>query len=299
MKAHKANSHGASVGNGGLADQMAARKRSDGSTAGGEAIAGTSIFDPVLAELLIRWFSPPQAYVLDPFAGGSVRGIVSGMLGRHYEGIDLSRAQVEANREQARLILPEDAEVDWRVGDSAVVLHERLEVTSGFYDFILTCPPYADLEVYSTDPADISNMPYHEFRRAFDHIMGLACQLLAEDRFATIVIGDARDKKTGELYGLPSHTVEMMQRHGLKLWNHAILLTPAGSAPTRARNGFVRGRKLCSTHQHVLVFLKGDGKRAVEACGECDFGAMDPLRFGESEAAESVAAALGLGTGES
>ena len=39
--------------------------------------SGTSIFDPVLCELAYRWFCPPGGTVLDPFAGGSVRGIVS------------------------------------------------------------------------------------------------------------------------------------------------------------------------------------------------------------------------------
>ena len=46
----------------------------------------TSIFDPVLCELAYRWFSPAGGQVVDPFAGGSVRGIVAGALGRHYWG---------------------------------------------------------------------------------------------------------------------------------------------------------------------------------------------------------------------
>lgn len=41
----------------------------------------TSIFDPVLCELVYRWFSPESGTVLDPFAGGSVRGIVASKLG--------------------------------------------------------------------------------------------------------------------------------------------------------------------------------------------------------------------------
>lgn len=61
---------------------------------------GTSIFDPVLCELAYRWFSPPGGAVLDPFAGGSVRGIVAAALGRRYTGIELRPEQVAANREQ-------------------------------------------------------------------------------------------------------------------------------------------------------------------------------------------------------
>lgn len=67
--------------------------------------SGTSIFDPVLTELAYRWFSPQEGSILDPFAGGSVRGIVAAKLGRHYTGIELRPEQVAANREQAREIL--------------------------------------------------------------------------------------------------------------------------------------------------------------------------------------------------
>lgn len=72
---------------------------------------GTSVFDPVLCELAVRWFSPPAGVVLDPFAGGSVRGIVAAILGREYHGNDLSERQVESNREQAAAILaPREAD---------------------------------------------------------------------------------------------------------------------------------------------------------------------------------------------
>jgi hypothetical protein len=65
---------------------------------------GTSIFDPVLCELMYRWFCPPAGHILDPFAGGSVRGIVAHLLGRRYTGIELRPEQVAANIEQARLV---------------------------------------------------------------------------------------------------------------------------------------------------------------------------------------------------
>lgn len=40
-------------------------------------LTGTSIFDPVLCEIIYQWFCPEGGHVLDPFAGGSVRGIVA------------------------------------------------------------------------------------------------------------------------------------------------------------------------------------------------------------------------------
>jgi len=59
---------------------------------------GTSIFDPVLCEVAYRWYAPPGGRILDPFAGGSVRGVVAAVLGYDYTGIDLRQEQVEANQ---------------------------------------------------------------------------------------------------------------------------------------------------------------------------------------------------------
>lgn len=61
---------------------------------------GGSLFDPVLCECIYRWFCPPGGSVLDVMAGGSVRGLVAARLGLHYTGVDLSEAQVAANKAQ-------------------------------------------------------------------------------------------------------------------------------------------------------------------------------------------------------
>lgn len=63
--------------------------------------AGVSVFDPVLCELVYRWFCPPGGQVLDFFAGGSVRGIVAAALGAKYTGVDLRAEQVAANETQS------------------------------------------------------------------------------------------------------------------------------------------------------------------------------------------------------
>ena len=48
-----------------------------------------SIFDPALCEVLYNWFCSGGGEILDPFAGGSVRGIVANYLGFKYTGIDI------------------------------------------------------------------------------------------------------------------------------------------------------------------------------------------------------------------
>jgi hypothetical protein len=61
------------------------------------ALMETSIFDPVLCEVAYRWFYPQGGGIIDPFAGGSARGMVAALTGRNYTGVDLSRRQIEAN----------------------------------------------------------------------------------------------------------------------------------------------------------------------------------------------------------
>lgn len=223
--------------------------------------SGTSIFDPVLCEIAYRWFCPPQGHVLDPFAGGSVRGIVAGYLGYSYTGVELRPEQVAANREQSIEIVL-DKPVVWIIGDSQHVK----ELAFGEYDLIFSCPPYYDLEVYSDRPGELSAMSPEGFKAAYQQIIKESCAMLKENRFAVWVVGDVRDKK-GYYRNFVADTIAAFQAAGLRLYNEAILVTIVGSLPIRVIHQFEAGRKLGKTHQNVLVFVKGDSKKAVEACG--------------------------------
>lgn len=218
---------------------------------------GTSIFDPVLCELAYRWFCPPGGSVLDPFAGGSVRGIVAAMLGHQYTGIDLSEPQIMANRQQAVDILGDSyPHPDWWPGDS--VLLDALCPPGERYDMVFSCPPYYDLEIYSDDPADLSRAAtYGDFLMLYQTIIGRAVGRLKPDRFAVWVVGEVRDQKTGMYYGLVPDTVVAFQLAGCHLYNEAVLINPVGTLALRAPKQFIGGRKLGRTHQAVLIFWKG------------------------------------------
>jgi hypothetical protein len=241
--------------------------------------SGTSIFDPVLCEIAYRWFCPSGGSVFDPFAGGSVRGIVAARLGRKYIGHELRAEQVAENEKQrASIVAASSPQPEWIVGDS-----RGLDQTCGSLsvDMVFSCPPYADLEVYSDDPADLSNMPYEQFVEAYREIIAKSCALLRPDRFACFVVGDVRDRR-GNYRNFVGDTVQAFRDAGLQLYNEAILVTSVGSLPIRVGKQFEASRKLGKTHQNVLVFVKGDGKAATKACGECEFGLPDAAEdFGE------------------
>lgn len=245
--------------------------------------SGTSIFDPVVCELAYRWFCPPGGTVLDPFAGGSVRGIVAAALGRHYVGCDLRPEQIAANEQQWRDVSPRlnvgSPPPRWLCGDSQNLGTLAADVAA---DFVFSCPPYAHLEVYSDDPRDLSTMPYKDFAAAYRRIIAAAVGRLKKDRFACFVVGEVRDDK-GYYVNLVSDTIQAFEAAGARHYNEAILVTACGSLPIRAGRAFDGGRKLGKTHQNVLVFCKGDWKKATEAVG--------PVEFGEIPATEGVGAA--------
>ena len=437
-----------------------AQNRADPAGAAGQS-TGTSIFDPVLCELAYRWWCPPGGLVLDPFAGGSVRGVVAAKLGRPYVGVELRAEQVDANRVQwdeiggtqtggidvpisaawamkkhnctlahimapggcggkcctgqtrwpskafgeqdfvcgnlgpegctlspddkpigchlypfifnknGKLVyhdkaamkasvcagaagngppmidaqrsglialfgeeqfnrvradvmagrdsvfhmdpqtaaewrreqeweaagakpaprrstpvdLPGQAAPVWHAGDSRDIgaICEGVEA-----DFIFSCPPYADLEVYSDDPADLSTLGYPEFRDAYFEIIKETCDLLKPNRFACFVVGEARGPD-GMYYGLVPDTIEAFRRAGLGFYNDAVLLTMVGSLPIRAGRQFAGSRKLGKTHQNVLVFCKGDPRKAVEALGDVEFGEIEDGDAGQPAVGDAPA----------
>jgi DNA modification methylase len=220
---------------------------------------GTSIFDPVLCELAYKWFCPPSGVVLDPFAGGSVRGIVAATLGYAYTGFELRPEQTAANRIQAARICPDNAPT-WVDGDSLL----NIPAWQGEADFVFSCPPYGNLEVYSDRPDDLSAMTPEGFGNAYAAIIAAAVAKLRPNRFACFVVGDYRCKK-GFYNNFVGQTVTAFERAGARFYNEAILVTAVGSLPIRVGQQFRAARKLGKTHQNVLVFCKGDPRKATEA----------------------------------
>lgn len=210
-----------------------------------------SVFDPALTELMYRWFCPDGGKILDPFAGGSVRGIVAHYLGYKYMGIDIRPEQIESNYVQGKNILPNNVP-DWVCGDSNEVL-EIMEEDN--FDMVFSCPPYADLEVYSDLDGDISNMDYDSFLIAYKSIIKKACSRLKSGGYAVFVVGEVRDKK-GNYIGFVPDTIKAFIDCGMNYYNEIILLNQLGNAAMRASSLFPKSSKVVKVHQNVLVFKK-------------------------------------------
>lgn len=210
-----------------------------------------SVFDPYLSEVLYRWFCPQNGKILDPFAGGSVRGIVANSIGYKYTGIDIRLQQITADIKQAETILKDKEKPLYICGDSDKVLEDLNDE----FDFVFSCPPYGDLEVYSDLEGDISNMNYDSFIKAYKSIIKKSCKLLKKDCFACFVVSQFRDKN-GAYVGFVADTVKAFQEVGMLFWNDMIYLQPICSAAFRAGTPFKKNRKTTRIHQNILVFKK-------------------------------------------
>lgn len=161
---------------------------------------------------------------------------------------------------------PDPIEPRWIEGDSTRL--DSLLKPRDQFDLLFSCPPYFDLERYSKDERDLSNMSWEGFLEAYRGIIAAGCARLRDDRFAVWVVSDIRDKGAGGYYrGLVAETVRAFEAAGLGLLNQAVLLTPLGSVAIISRRSFLRTRALGRSHQEVLVFCKGSARAAADACG--------------------------------
>ena len=209
-------------------------------------------FPQNIGRYLIKMYSEEGDTILDPFAGGSVRGIVAAKCGREYIGNDLSSRQVEENRKQSEQICADGIMPAWTVGDSRNIkaLTSNVQV-----DAIFSCPPYANLEKYSDLEDDISNMPYDNFLSIYESIINKGCKLLKPGCYACFVVSEVRGRD-GCFLGLIPDTIRAFEKAGMKYYNEAILLNPVASASMRADKQFSSNKKLVSIHQNILIFRK-------------------------------------------
>jgi DNA modification methylase len=214
----------------------------------------TSILDPVMCEIILSWFTNDGFETLDPFAGDAVFGFCSAYKNRPFTGIELRKEQVDFNQD---LIDLHGLKGNYICDTSENI---DLHIENDSKDFIFSCPPYADLEIYSDLENDLSNMSYEDFFKTIESILKKTVNKLKENRFACIVIGEVRHKNTGVYLGIVPKIIQIMCDAGLHYYNEIILQNPIGNLHMRAGAYMSNARKIGKQHQNILVFYKGNPK---------------------------------------
>ena len=214
---------------------------------------GVSLFDPVLAEILCKWFTPDKgASIFDCFAGDTQKGLVYGMCGYKFKGVELRQEQVDINKE---VLADRNLPVEY-ICDDGQNVGKHFEPDS--QDLFISCPPYFDLEKYSDLPNDASNQAsYEEFIAIVDKAFKAAYACLKPNRFAIVVLGDVRSKANGAYYDFIGDVKRIFRECDAHLYNELILIEMSSSAALRAQK-YMETRKVAKTHQNILVFFKGD-----------------------------------------
>lgn len=222
-------------------------------------IGTVSILDPVLCETLLNWFAlPKKTKCIDPFAGDTSFGFVSAFKGCEFVGIELRPEQVKLNQERSNKL---NLNAQYICDDAQNILKH---IAPNSQDFLFSCPPYYDLEVYSDLEQDASNQEtYDDFLKIITNAFSGAIKTLKDNRFAAIVVSNIRNNKTGLYRNFVNDIIKLFQNNGMHFYNDIILVDVAGSAAMRANHN-MQNRKVVKTHQNVLIFYKGDLKKIPE-----------------------------------
>ncbi len=234
--------------------------------------AGVSLLDPVMAEIVCRWFGFDNCKTFDCFAGDTIFGYVSSYLGNEFIGIELREEQAQTNNERTK-----DLPARYICDDGQNVAN-HIEAES--QDLLFSCPPYFDLEVYSDDSRDASNQKtYKDFIGIIENAFKAAFGCLKNDRFAVIVVGDVRNRDTGAYYDFCGDIKRIFKECGANLYNEIILVETGASTALRASR-YMDTRKVAKMHQNILVFYKGDTQHIKNNFKKIEYASKDLELFG-------------------
>ncbi len=208
-----------------------------------------SIFNPVVAINILNLYAPKTGVCYDPFAGGGTRAIVAAKFGLDYVGVELRQEEVDAIRDRCRY---NEVQVEIICASSVSVP----QIETGSADFLITCPPYWNLEQYKGGKEDMSMAEtYEAFLGMLSDSIKESYRILKKGSLSCWVVGLHRDRK-GELLPL-NHDVAWLHREaGFKLKEEVVLNMKNTGAVRRVGN-FEKGNKfLIRTHEYCLIFEK-------------------------------------------
>jgi hypothetical protein len=162
-------------------------------------------------------FYPPERplkKMLDPFSGWGDRLIGALILGKSYQGYDPNLALQAGYHQMIQDLSYEDQAVKvtpMAFEDVPTKASQLGEAHLSMYDFMLTSPPYFDIEVYSDSPTQ-SIARYPDFDNWLDQFyrpcLKKALSRIKPGGFGIIQINDRKDVK------LVRHTIDIMNAFG-------------------------------------------------------------------------------------
>jgi len=226
-------------------------------------------FVPQIPYQLLRRFTRPGEWVLDPFVGSGTTLIECSRLGRHGLGLDLNpEARAAAERRLATEPNPHDVTLDVRIDDARTTdyagwLHaHRINQVQ----LVLLHPPYHDIIPFA--PAESRNLASQataeQFLARFADVIYRTAEVLAPERFLAVVIGDFY--RRGRWYPLGFESMARAQRLGLTL-KSIIVKNFDQTTGKRGQEALWRYRALAGgfylfKHEYIFLFQRPKRLRA-------------------------------------
>ena len=216
-----------------------------------------SIFNPVVAIYILNIYGPKKGgLVYDPFAGGGTRAIICSKYGLKYIGIELRKEEIVSVNKRLKA---NNAEKGVKIfkGDSADVPF----INTGSADFLMTCPPYYNMEVYDGPVGDLSMCDsYAGFLSGIDSVVKETKRILKRGALSCWVVGLTRGHDSDlPLMALNHDVTRLHQNNGFELKEEIILLHKNNAAVRRVAMFDLGKRMLIRTHEYLLVFQNKKG----------------------------------------
>jgi DNA modification methylase len=213
----------------------------------------TSIFNPAIACHILNLYGAKATKVFDPFTGGGTRAIICGQAGLDYTGVEIRQAEVDHIKGMVTK-MGLTKRITIIRGDARKVP----QIESQSHDFLLTCPPYWNLERYEGGASDLSMIrSYSQFLAELELAVIESTRVLKPGSVSVWVVGLHRDKqkgRPGELVCLNHDVARMHQRNGFVLKEEIIIYRKNDQALARSGT-FEKGSGfLVRRHEYALVF---------------------------------------------
>jgi hypothetical protein len=211
-----------------------------------------SIYPGVFMEWpCLRLLDGPPARIIDPCAGGAVRGAVATIMGHEYHGIDISAEQIAENIARCEAM---PRKPHYYAGDGT----KPGDHVDGLFDFLITCPPYWNKEKYSGCDGDLSVCEtYDDFLEKMGEMARAARPLMKSGAFVCLVLGHVRDpmgEPPREYLDLAADVVPYFKAAGFKYHQKIIIITPVGKAAGNGGSLWTPYKFFIPVHQTMLVF---------------------------------------------
>jgi hypothetical protein len=200
---------------------------------------------PLMEMIIVRYGGKIGSHILDAFAGGPPRGLVASIMGHSYTGFEIRSEQIAENEALLKRLKLKGA--TYVKGDGRFLAIDTL------FDCAITCPPYFNLEKYSDQSNDLSNLgSYSEFNASMFLCAQAHRRRMKPGAFVCIITGNFRSK-SGELIDFPGDTIINFREAGFLYWQDIILSKNFASSAVRAGNAWL-GTKLVPRHERLLIF---------------------------------------------